>query len=42
MLMVVAQERILKAKTRVFLSTLYIGKTEHELVRFNFKNPRRP
>lgn len=27
------KQRILKAKERVFLSTLYIGKAEHELVR---------
>jgi hypothetical protein len=26
------QEKILKAQSRIYLSTLYIGKTEHELV----------
>ena len=40
------KRKILYAKRRVFLSTLYIGKTEHELVRLNaalkpaFSSPR--
>lgn len=34
------KEKIRSAKSRIFLSTLYIGKTEHELVRLFSCSPK--